>query len=557
MFLGHIVRGIHHYSAQAMILLLGVHMLQVIVDGAYRAPREVNFWLGLILAQIILAMSLTGYLLPWDQKGYYATQVSTKIVGATPGIGVPLQELVQGGPQYGHHTLTRFFAMHAGLLPALLGAVLFMHIYVFRRHGLTAFKPDQRPTTAFWPDQVLRDAVACLGVLAVVMLLAVYRGAELSAPANPSEAYSAARPEWYFLSLFRLLRFEVVERYGLAFGAIYVPGAVLSVIVLMPLIALVKGGHYFNVAFMSLVACALVSLTVLAVVEDRGDADHQAALAEAHRDAHRAVELAQLPAKIPVEGAGTLLRDDPFAQGPRLFAKYCASCHHFDGHNGRGRVVAQVDPHTEEVVRIPASAPDLGHFATRDWWREVLTNFEQLFSPAAGSGYDLAQSAEDGMISWFRENQEVLRDKANEQDIAAMVEYLTAQSGRADLEVDADLAARGEELLRGGELTSGSITTCDNCHAEVGGTFTLAAENGGIPELNGYGSAPWLTAIIKDAGHEQFFGDKNKMPPLADKIPQRELDLLVRYLTGDFPATHIPRYAPPEPASGGATAADE
>ena len=260
MFLGKIVRGMHHFAAQAMIVLLALHLLQVIIDGAYRAPREVNFWLGMILAQIVLALSLTGYLLPWDQKGYYATQVSTKIVGATPAVGPQLQQLIQGGPEYGHHTLTRFFAMHAGLLPGLLVVFLVMHIYVFRRHGVKAPDPNRAPTVTFWPDQVLRDAVACLAVLAVVLLLAVFKGAELSAPANPSEAYSAARPEWYFLSLFRFLRFEAVEQYGLAFGALYVPGAVMGVILLMPLIALIKGGHYFNVLFMSVVALAVAGV---------------------------------------------------------------------------------------------------------------------------------------------------------------------------------------------------------------------------------------------------------------------------------------------------------
>ena len=213
MAFGNVVRGIHHYAAQMMVVLLAIHLIQVIIDGAYKAPREVNFWLGLILMQIVLGLSLTGYLLPWDQKGYYATQVSTKIMGATPVVGPQLQELAQGGPEYGHHTLTRFFAMHAGILPASLVFFLGLHIAVFRRHGITVKDEKRAPSTTFWPDQVLKDAVACLGVLAVVMFLAVYKGAELSAPADPSEAYDAARPEWYFLFLFRFLRFHACLLY--------------------------------------------------------------------------------------------------------------------------------------------------------------------------------------------------------------------------------------------------------------------------------------------------------------------------------------------------------
>src|SRR5688500_11152749 len=120
MYGGWLLRGIHHYTAQAMIVLLALHMGQVIIDGAYRAPREVNFWIGLVLLHITLGLSLTGYLLPWDQKGYWATQVATNIMAIIPIIGPAMQRIVVGGSDYGHLTLTRFFALHAGLLPFLM-----------------------------------------------------------------------------------------------------------------------------------------------------------------------------------------------------------------------------------------------------------------------------------------------------------------------------------------------------------------------------------------------------------------------------------------------------
>src|SRR3954471_19277447 len=123
---GWLLRGIHHFTAQCMVVLLALHLMQVIIDGAYKAPREVNFWLGLILAQIVLGLSLTGYLLPWDQKGYWATRVATNLMSLVPGVGKSLQQLVVGGPDYGHHTLTRFFALHAGVLPGLLAVFLVM-----------------------------------------------------------------------------------------------------------------------------------------------------------------------------------------------------------------------------------------------------------------------------------------------------------------------------------------------------------------------------------------------------------------------------------------------
>ena len=127
---GWLLRGIHHVMAQAMIVLLALHVMQVVIDGAYRAPREVNFWLGLVLMTLVLGMALTGYLLPWDQKGYWATRVATNLAGLVPLIGPSIQQLVVGGPDYGHHTLTRFFALHAGFLPATLVLFLVLHLYI-------------------------------------------------------------------------------------------------------------------------------------------------------------------------------------------------------------------------------------------------------------------------------------------------------------------------------------------------------------------------------------------------------------------------------------------
>ena len=387
MTLGWLVRGTHHFAAQAMVVLLALHLIQVIIDGAYRAPREVNFWLGLVLMQIVLGLSLTGYLLPWDQKGYYATKVSTKIMGATPVVGPELQKLVQGGPEYGHHTLTRFFAMHAGILPAMLIGFLVLHLWVFRKHGITVPNLKHKPDTTFWPDQVLRDGIACLAVLAVVMGLAYFKGAELSAPANPAEPYSAARPEWYFLFLFQFLRFEWVEHLGLAFGAIYVPGILMFILVLMPFIGRTEKGHKFNVAFTSVMTLGIIVLTIWALVYDSYfDEGHTIAVKEAKRDAARIEELAGDPPAIPVTGAATLLKNDPFTQGPKLFAKHCASCHRYNGHDGTGRMVYDMlkverdgEEKTEKHFAYPTAA-DLGNLGSRQWFRSLLLDYKNHFA---------------------------------------------------------------------------------------------------------------------------------------------------------------------------------
>ena len=94
---GWMLRGIHHYMAHATMILLVLHLMQIVVAGAYRAPREVNFWFGIALLHVVLGLSLTGYLLPWDQKGYWATKVATSIASITPLVGPALQEVLVGG----------------------------------------------------------------------------------------------------------------------------------------------------------------------------------------------------------------------------------------------------------------------------------------------------------------------------------------------------------------------------------------------------------------------------------------------------------------------------
>ena len=213
---GWLLRGIHHFTAQAMTILLVLHLMQVVIDGAYKAPREMNFFLGVILLLLVLGLSLTGYLLPWDQKGFWATKVATNIMAITPFVGPTLQKMVIGGADYGHHTLTRFFALHAGVLPGLVIFFIVGHIFLFRKHGLTAAEPKRKPDCAFWPDQVLKDVIACLAVLAAVLFFILKPrifghgelGADLGAPADPSDKYSAARPEWYFLFLFQFLKYQ-------------------------------------------------------------------------------------------------------------------------------------------------------------------------------------------------------------------------------------------------------------------------------------------------------------------------------------------------------------
>ena len=542
MSFGWLVRGIHHFAAQAMMILLGLHFMQVIVAGAYKAPREINFWLGLILMQVVLGLSLTGYLLPWDQKGYYATKVATNIMGVTPVVGPQLQQIAQGGTSYGHQTLTRFFALHAGVLPATMVAFLALHIYVFRRHGITVSKKDEsKPVGTFWPDQVLMDAVACLGVLATILFFTVWKGAELAGPADPSEAFSAARPEWYFLFLFRFLKFEAIDEFGLAFGAIYVPGAIMGVIALMPFIGKWKLGHGFNIGFTIVLFLGAAFLTLLALREDAADKKYVAAVRAAEFEGHRAAVLAK-EFGIPQTGALTLLKTDALVQGPKLFKRHCASCHRYHGHDGLEQVpTKEIDQDgTKTTVEELATATDLGNFGSREWIGNVLTDYHTVFASLANAGEKGNRFLSGEMAEWSKANADKLKKPENAEAAKALAEFLVAQSERTDFApFDEALVAKGKELFKGGALPVGSFTaSCADCHAlKIAGNVEAFAEGAGAgyPTLTGYAGKTWLKDFIRNPAHDSFYGaDHNLMPVFATTLSESELSLLVDWLVGDY-----------------------
>lgn len=542
MYCGWLVRGIHHFAAQAMMILLGLHFMQVIIAGAYRAPREVNFWLGLILMQIVLGLSLTGYLLPWDQKGYYATKVATNIVGVTPFIGPQLQQIAQGGTSYGHHTLTRFFALHAGILPGLLIAFLALHIYVFRRHGITVSKSDEtKPIGTFWPDQVMMDAVACLGILATILFFTVWKGAELAGPADASEAYSAARPEWYFLFLFRFLKFEAVDAWGLEWGAIYIPSLIMFIIALMPFIGHWKLGHRFNIALTIALLAAAGILTGIALKEDWSDKNLQAAVKNAEFEGHRAAELAN-EFEIPPTGALSLLKEDALIQGPKLFKRHCAGCHRYNGHDGLNSVpMKEIEENGHKTqIEEPPTAADLGHFGSRDWIASVLTNYHNTFEPLKNGGEKGEHFLTGEMAGWSKDNAESLKKPDNAESLKGLVEFVVAQSGRHDHEpFDPALVAIGKEVFKSGKLANGSLTAnCSDCHAfkPADGSESLGDGAGaGYPTLTGYAGKEWLKEFVKNPAGDSFYGsDHNGMPAFESKLTEKELDHLVNWMVGDY-----------------------
>ena len=136
--LGGSSRGLHHYGASAMVVFAVLHMVRVIIYGAYKFPREVTWITGVLLLLITVGFGFTGYLLPWDQKAFWATTVGTRIAGTPPLIGDFLLKVIRGGPELSEVTLARFFGVHVWVLPASLLLLLGIHLYLVIRNGISA-----------------------------------------------------------------------------------------------------------------------------------------------------------------------------------------------------------------------------------------------------------------------------------------------------------------------------------------------------------------------------------------------------------------------------------
>ena len=136
--LGWLIRGLHHWGASALIILVVLHMLRVILFGAYKFPREVTWFTGVILLLVVIGFGFTGYLLPWDQKAFWATTVGTQIAGTPPLIGDYLLRIIRGGSEISAITLVRFFGTHVWVLPALLLLLIGIHLFLVIRNGISA-----------------------------------------------------------------------------------------------------------------------------------------------------------------------------------------------------------------------------------------------------------------------------------------------------------------------------------------------------------------------------------------------------------------------------------
>ncbi len=207
---GWLVRSVHSWSANLMILAAFVHMFSVVFLHAYRRPREVTWLSGILLLGLALGFGFSGYLLPWNKVSYFATKVGTDMAASVPVVGSYIARFLRGGEDVGGATLTRFFGFHVAVLPGLTSLLLMVHLALVQRHGMSAphwLKAERLKQIRFFPNFFLRELMAWYGALAVLGSLAALFPWELGEKADPfAPAPAGIRPEWYFLAPFYTLK---------------------------------------------------------------------------------------------------------------------------------------------------------------------------------------------------------------------------------------------------------------------------------------------------------------------------------------------------------------
>ena len=511
---GWFLRGLHHHGSSAMVVVTLLHLTQVVLAGAYRKPREFNWWTGLLMGGLVLAFALTGYLLPWDQKGYWATQVATGIMGTVPG-GEPLQHTLQGGDEYGTLTITRFYVLHVFVLPLTLALLLGAHLYLFRRHGVTppaklSEEELRRKTAPFWPNQLFID-VAAMAVTGAILVWLTYRthGAELFAPADPASNF-VARPEWYFLFLFQLLKY--FEGPAAIIATVIIPGAVATYLVVLPFLdrspsrKLAKRGPVL--AGVGLIMVGVVALTALAIVEDAQNEKYQEGLAEAHVDAERARAFAR--EGVEPEGGTAVWRNDPEYAVKQLFVDNCATCHEIDGRGGE-------------------EAPSFDHYNDREWLRGVVRTPNGIDYFGGTKGHDTMEPYDEEALS--------------NADLDAVVEYMLQLRSLGEDEPDA--SRYDAALAKKGETYWDEEGECSSCHE-----LEKGADGMGAPVMWGRGTRGWIARVIRNSGQDDLFGEEAEMPKFEGKLTDEEIAALADYI-------YRQGWPDPEQADGEAEGAGE
>jgi ubiquinol-cytochrome c reductase cytochrome b subunit len=344
---GSFLRSLHSYGSSAMVIVLLLHLSQTYLYGAYKGRRELLWISGCALFGLVLGMAFTGYLLPWDQRAYFATAVGTNAIGEIPKIGDGLTRLMRGGTEMGTLTLSRFFVAHVFLIPAFIFALVASHIFLFRRAGAAGpvsedpYRPKQK-SEPFYPRQVMMDLSLTALLIVGLGVLAFFARVPLGPAADPANAQYVPRPEWYYLPIFQWLKYW----HGSAsvIGILVIPMILVVALIALPFLdRSVERRPWKRPAAMGaylFVMCALVGLGLRSEYLDKHDPGvaKQLALQKTEEDEYMRKPFEPELSSASLAAANVALADPLAAKGKTVFeGRSCNGCH---GDGGVGTAAA-------------------------------------------------------------------------------------------------------------------------------------------------------------------------------------------------------------------------
>lgn len=377
---GGLMRSLHHWGASAMIVVVGLHMAQAFLYGAYKKPREMTWMVGVVLLLITLAFGLSGYLLAWDNRAYWGTMVTTRITSLAPGGKILLALLGTDGDSIGRQTFARFYAAHVTLLPIITLLLIIFHVYLVRKHGVTPAPGDENlPKKKFFPEQVYKDTVATFLWFAVVAAMVAWVKVPLGHVADPTDTGYVPRPEWYFLFLFQMLKafngpLEVV-------GAIILPGLAVGSLFLLPFIDRGKMKQIRQrtgaIAVMTMLAIGWTALTARAVATTPTTVEEDG-LAEVH-------SWQQIPAS-QLTGVEAFRKDN------------CVRCHALDGTGSGPDLTRVASRRPNEWLQEHFQKPDEGSDPASNLNASEVRGLIALVTTRDERGIDAWKTAPDDMV---------------------------------------------------------------------------------------------------------------------------------------------------------------
>lgn len=347
---GSFLRSLHVYGASAMVIIVLLHLSQTFLYGSYKGRRELLWLSGTVLFTLVMGMAFTGYLLPWDQKAYFATAVGTNVASEVPLVGGFAKRMMRGGNELGTLTLSRFYALHVLYIPALIFLFMAVHVYLFRKAGAAGpisedpFHPTQK-TESFYPRQLLMDLGFASLLIVALGLAAFFAPAALGPLANPADTHFLPRPEWYYRPLFEWLK--IWHGQAEFIRILVIPAVIIFLFVGAPFLDRGRERRPWRrpiaVGIYSVVFIALIWLGAYSYYEDAHDKDIAAQLAQqgaAEEQYMKEPFKPQLVGAARPTASSTAAPASPLAAaGQKIFQTHaCFACH------GQGAVGTAIAP---------------------------------------------------------------------------------------------------------------------------------------------------------------------------------------------------------------------